>query len=502
VNSDKLTAAAGKFSPRRAFLFALPFMLGCAVALGLALYGLLHRQLDVQTGKQLLTVFVVCAGLVLVILGWFAGKRPKASVQLRAGHPEQPWRWRADWAAGRVDNSVRRAVFFLWVFVIFFDFVSLVALWVVWHQVRFGSLAMWLGLFFPLIGLAVLVFAALTTRTWRRFGGAVFCPPALPIRPGAVLEGEIRIPVRLRPEPAFYLRLGCVRRTTAQRGKQRIITERMLWQDEKWFRPNLPQPKAGATRLPVFFSPPADLPESTPGTGDGVQWRLEASAKVSGPNFNGLFEVPVYKPVVVPAGEAAPAVPPAPEPMPAAPPAAPADPTLAWQLTLDEVRQAIHSRIQVTDRADGREIDFPAGRNPGFAAGAGVIWLIWTGIILLMLGKHAPLVFPLVFAALDALMSIFLADLWLRHSWLRVTPERVTLRTNWLTYKKETVLAAADVASLKADPGAMAGHATYYDLKLRLRDGREIIAAKHLSHKPEADWLLRQIAAALKRPSF
>ena len=496
MNSDQLSAAAGKFSARRAILFALPFMLGCVLALGLALYGLLHRQLDAQTGKKLLTVFVVCAGLVLVILGWFAGKRPKVSLQLRANHPDQPWRWRADWAAGRVDNSVRRAVFFLWVFVIFFDLVSLVALWVVWHQVRYGSLAMWLGLVFPLIGLAVLVFATLTTRTWRRFGRAAFTPRTLPARPGAVLAGEIRIPVPLQPEPAFYLRLSCVRRTTAQRGKQRVTTERLLWQEEKWFRPNLPQSEAGATRLPVFFSLPADLPESTPGTGDGVQWRLEASAKVSGPDFNGLFEVPVYKPAAVPAGDAALAVTTAPEPAPAA---APADPTLAWQLTLDEVRQAIHSRIQVTDRADGREIDFPAGRNPGFAAGAGVIWLIWTGIIILMLCKQAPMIFPLVFAALDALMSIFLADLWLRRSWVRVTPAQVTLRTSWLTYKKETVLAAADVASLKADLGAMAGHATYYDLKLRLRDGREIIAAKHLSHKPEADWLLRQIAAALKR---
>ena len=71
-------------------------MLGCVLALGLALYGLLHRQLDVQTGKKLLTVFVVSGGLVLVILGWFAGKRPKVSLQLRANHPDQPWLWCAD----------------------------------------------------------------------------------------------------------------------------------------------------------------------------------------------------------------------------------------------------------------------------------------------------------------------------------------------------------------------------------------------------------------------
>jgi hypothetical protein len=504
--SPKKTTAptADKFSPRRAWLCALPFLLLGGVALILALYGLVTRQLDARAGKHLLTLLVVCGGLALVILGWFAGKRTKPAARLQASHPDEPWQWREDWVAGRVDNSVRRAVFFLWVFVIFFDLVSLAALWVAGHQVRYGNPAAWLGLCFPFMGLAVTAFAGHTTRTWRRFGRAVFAPAALPARPGAVLAGEIRIPARLRPQTAFYLRLGCVRRTTAPRGKQRITTERVLWQEERWLRPELPQPEAGVTRLPVFFVPPGHLPESTAGTGDGVQWRLEASAQVSGPDFQGCFEVPVYKPRPVADADATPADPtPAvtgskPVP-PSVPPPLPDDPTLAWQLTLAQIRQSLHSRIRVTDQADGREIVFPAGRAPGFAAGATVLWLIWTGVILLMLWRHAPPLFPLVFAALDALMTVFLADLWLRRSRVRVTPAQVTLQTAWLTHQKETVLAAAEVASLKADPGANAGHTAYYDLKLRTRDGREFIIAKYLSHKPEADWLIRQMAEALKR---
>jgi hypothetical protein len=342
---------------------------------------------------------------------------------------------------------------------------------------------------FPVIALAVLGFAGHTTRVWRRFGRAFLAATTLPVPPGGVLTGEICVPVRLRPDPAFYLRLSCVRRTTAPRGKQRVTTERILWQEEKWFRPNLPQSEPGATRLPVFFPLPAGLPEATAGDRDGVQWRLEASAKVSGPDFHGSFEVPVFKPAAAPAET----------PGTASVAATPPDPTRAWQLTLDEVRQEIHSRIQVTDQAEGRELLFPAGRNPGFAAGASVIWLIWTGAVAFMVLKHAPPLFPIVFAAVDVLMSLFLADLWLRRSRVRVTPAQLTIQTAWLAYRKEVVLAAADVASLKADIGANAGHAAYYDLKIRARDGREFIAAKFLNHKPEADWLIRQIAAALKR---
>jgi hypothetical protein len=61
------------------------------------------------------------------------------------------------------------------------------------------------------------------------------------------------------------------------------------------------------------------------------------------------------------------------------------------------------------------------------------------------------------------------------------------------------VLAAAEVASLKVDVGAHAGHAAYYDLKIFTRKGREHLVAKFLSHKPEADWLIRQLAEPLKR---
>ena len=96
MSNEKLTApATDRFSPRRAFLFASPFLLMGAVALLLMVYGVLTRQLNVRAAKHLLTMLVVCAGLSMVIIGWFAGKRPKPSVQLKASHPDQPWRWRA-----------------------------------------------------------------------------------------------------------------------------------------------------------------------------------------------------------------------------------------------------------------------------------------------------------------------------------------------------------------------------------------------------------------------
>jgi hypothetical protein len=54
------------------------------------------------------------------------------------------------------------------------------------------------------------------------------------------------------------------------------------------------------------------------------------------------------------------------------------------------------------------------------------------------------------------------------------------------------------VANFATEIGANVGHTVYYDLKIRARDGQEFTLAKHLGNKPEADWLVRQMSAALK----
>ena len=55
--------------------------------------------------------------------------------------------------------------------------------------------------------------------------------------------------------------------------------------------------------------------------------------------------------------------------------------------------------------------------------------------------------------------------------------------------KKISVKSSEVAGNLPPRSGAMVGHAAYYDLKLRVRDGKEWMLAKNLNHKPEADWL-------------
>jgi hypothetical protein len=273
--------------------------------------------------------------------------------------------------------------------------------------------------------------------------------------------------------------LSCLRRTTSGSGNNRSTTEKILWQDEKWLRADLPQTDANATGVPVYFKLPDNLPESTTRAGDGIHWRLEASAKLRGPNFHAAFEVPVFQ-------------------LPG-PREISDDPTMQYQMSLDEVRKQVHSKIQVNDLPDGgKEFIFPAARNPGFASGATVFCLIWTGIVALLVWKHAPFLFPFVFGVLDLLMIAFSFDLWFRRSRIAVAAGELKIETARLVFKTQRALKIADAASFTADVGATAGHSAYFDLKVRARDGREITLAKNLNNKPEADWLARQLAMAAK----
>jgi hypothetical protein len=467
----------------RTILLSLPF----AVVGILALVFLLHDEvgsgfrMERQKAMGLLSAAVVCGGLIALIFGISAKKHALTASAAKSDN-ERPWLKRKDWTAGRIVSSSRKTVAILWIFIAFWCAASVVICFaVVPPQLHQGNHAALIALIFPVTGLAMIFFALNTTLAWQKFGQSIFDMAAVPAASGGTLEGEIQVKTKLKPQHGLHLCLSCIRQTTTGSGKNRSTYEKILWQDEKWLRADLPQTDLNATGIPVFFRLPDNLPDSTASFGDGIHWKLEASASLRGPNFHAAFEVPVFK---------------LPEP-----PEISDDPTLQYQMSLDEVRKQIRSKIQVNDLPDGKEFVFPAARNPGFVAGATAIWLVWTGVIILLICKHAPPLLPLVACAADLLMTVFLVNLWFHHSRVTVSAGQVKIETAWLRFKKQRAIKPADVANFTTEIGAQVGHSPYYDLKIRVRDGREFTVAKHLGNKPEADWLVQQMVAALKKSS-
>jgi hypothetical protein len=462
----------------RVMLLSLPFALMAVFALVLLAHDGLHGGLDRQHAMGLLSAAVVCGGLIALIFGINAKKMALNAIVSKTDG-EKPWLKRKDWAAGRITSSLRKPGWLLWMFVGFWCAASAaISLVVVLPQLQRGNHAALFALVFPVIGLAMIFFALTTTRAWRRFARSIFETTAIPAASGGTLQGRIQVQARLQPQHGWHLRLSCVRRTTTGASNNRQTADKILWQDEKWLRAELPQTAAHATTIPVFFKLPANLPESAVATGDGIHWKLEASAKLRGPDYHASFEVPVFK---------------LPDP-----PALAADPTVQYQISLDEIRQQIHSPIHVKELPDGgREFVFPAGRNPGFASGATLVCLVWTCIIAVLVWNRAPLPFLLISSAIDLLMTAFVLDLWFRRSHVVVNSKGVSIQIAWFAFKKEQRFPAAEIKIIAADFGPTVGHAAYHDLKIVTRNGEEYTLAKNLDSKPEADWLARQMLAAL-----
>jgi hypothetical protein len=85
-------------------------------------------------------------------------------------------------------------------------------------------------------------------------------------------------------------------------------------------------------------------------------------------------------------------------------------------MSLDEMRKQIRSKIQVNDCRTARNLFFPPRAIPVFSPARRLIWLVWTGVIVLLICKHAPPLLPLVAGAADLLMTIFLVNLWFHRS--------------------------------------------------------------------------------------
>ena len=465
-----------------ATLFAL--IIGVLGFIGLAALVLLvhdeigsHFNMPRRFASGLLSATIVSGGLIVLLYGIRAKKEAIKAAANRKESDEQPWLQRKDWAAGRIGSSLRKAVWLLWIIVGFWCGASVVISLAVLPQLQPGNRAILLALVF-IVGITALIFAGRTARAWRRFGQSFFELAAVPAPAGGVLQGNIRVRGSLQPHHGWNITLSCIRRKTTGPTNNLKVTEKILWQDEKWLQPGLPQKDSNFTTLPVFFQLPADRPESSPTTGDGIHWRLEAWASLPGPNFHTAFEVPVFK-----LDE---------------PPQVPQDPASAYYVSLDEIRKQIHSQIRINDITDGKEFIFPSGRTPGFAAGALLLCLIWTAIVVLLVLNHAPPLLPLIFGAMDLLMLSYALDLWLRRSHVIIAGKQIKMENAWPGFKKADAVNLSDAAEFFADVGAPVGHVTYYDLKLRTRTGKELTLAKNLGHKPEADWLARQMTAVAK----
>ncbi len=278
-------------------LFLLPFA-GAGVVAG-------YQAFRVGSGDwgqaAMLAVFALVFGGVGFggIAAAAAGRRRLAeAAALEARHPASPWLWRADWAAGRIEDGSRTHMWTAWAFAAFWNLISLpAAVMAVRAAVTEGRTAAWLALVFPLVGAGLLVWAVRTTLRYRRYGISVLELATVPGGVGHSLAGIVRTTSLLQPHDGFLVRLRCIRRVTRGSGKHRSTSETVLWEEERRVRGEPSRTAHGmGMAIPVGFPLPLDAaPTDSRNARDQVLWRLVVAASVPGVDYESTFEVPVFR---------------------------------------------------------------------------------------------------------------------------------------------------------------------------------------------------------------
>lgn len=447
----------------------------------------LHRALrhNLVAMRAVFSLVFVLAGAAILASALALRKKSRATAEAVAAHPDEPWRWRKDWATGHIASSSRSSAKFLWGFGLFWTLMCIPLLFILPDALAKGDRNILIALVFPAIGLGLLAAATLKTLRNAKYGESIFQLASSSGILGGPLAGVVHSSRHIQPEDGFRLTLTCVRRVTTGSGKNRRTREDILWQETRTVQRELMDRDFSRTAIPVMFHLPYDAtPTSIAGEAAPVIWRLRAEAATPGLDYQADFEVPVFKTAA------------------SSPDYVPDDGKLAPYLEPPDPERdlAAEKILLYPGQGSGLVAEFPAARHPGAAASLSLFLLLWIGAILLQVHFGAPWIFP----ALSALVGLFLLygalDLWLRSVRIACGRGRLDVQSGWPGLSRNRNLSAADIERFDILRGMQSGRTVYHDLAIRTADGKTLRIGKHIKSRTAANALAQRLNEALPPP--
>ncbi len=265
-----------------------------------AVHGRMHAA---QLVAQLAVGLVLVAGGAIPLWVSFLsrGAEARSLKRRQACHPEAPWMWTAEWSAGRLVYSDRRAVTFVW-FVLLVMTGGLAGISYLNRAVIAEHLNVsWLAVtgFYTIYCLLLLIGYAAGVKLLRgylEFGRSVFEPSSPFGVVGGQLAGNIRTRMREIPPAGVELTVSC-RRLDPTSPTADVGAGTGVWQSHLTVQPSQAGLGPDGAVIPVAFAIPADAPESDAWSPDRrIVWTLRATASVPGPiPYDCEFTVPVFR---------------------------------------------------------------------------------------------------------------------------------------------------------------------------------------------------------------
>ena len=474
---DGFDAGRGRWIVGGCFaIFAVPFFIAGVAIINTGLRELNRGQRDaaILLGAGIaFTAF--SAGIVALV--WYGLRRAQAAAQLRAAHPMQPWLWRADWSARRIEESATSRAAALLVFALMWNAIALPLLLVLGRRVA-GNPPAAIAVVFAAIGVALLgggIYAALRRH---KFGRSVCEIDRLPIEPGQRVSGAIALRGTQVPESGYRLVLSCINRIITGCGKNRSVTDDVLWDAEQQVSGALAAPSPDGMRVPFSFDVPADAPSSEVRTpSDAVLWQLAVTAELPGIDYAATFELPVF----ATAGDAA-------------------------------AHHAIHreeaarrelspkSRVSIAPLPSGGiELRVAPLRDARAFATFFIVAAVWFGMIAFMWTMGAPRPVSVFFVLFGLLILAVAIDFFAGSSMVSADRAGIRARHSILGLSSTKSIDAQQIASIDPKVGGHVGKHPYFDVEARLADQSTRTLARYFESRGDAEIVAAKLWAALLR---
>jgi len=461
----------------------------CAIGVA-CIYGAIVTLQDGDTTNAILILIAALAfggfGLGVLALTSAGFRSQVREAALRAAHPDEPWKWRDDWATGQVRSMGKSATWFFWGLAILWNLIAAPTLIFLPEEIiENENYAALLGLLFPLVGIGLIVVAVRKTIQRVKYGDCLFQMVRVPGTLGGEVTGTILFPRGLPNAESLNVRLSCVHSELQRTNKGSSTYEEVRWQTEQSVI-QLSPTGGGATQSAVVrFQVPYDVsPTGRIDERNSVLWKLEANAAVPGVDFATSFEIPVFKSTAS-----------------------------SPQLTEEQLRSE--------DVSKGTPIIAPAD-HPGVAivpsTGGGTefilrtrggirgtfpamaIVLIFAGIAALIAYAGAPFIFPLVFGMFALFLVSIVAFLAFGESRIIVEAGRVSVRNSLfgIPFLASRRVPCTSITKIGVKGESQGGKRGYYSITLTQEKGKTISPFLFLYERRQADWLAEEVRKAME----
>tara|TARA_R110001592_G_scaffold33571_2_gene116166 strand:+ start:425 stop:1927 length:1503 start_codon:yes stop_codon:yes gene_type:complete len=262
-----------------------------------ALYGR-GSSMDEGLGYGMVSILLLLFGLGIVFVLPSAIQRFVSNLKLAVQHPEEPWRWKSDWARDQAENQCHTSAALPSCSGLFLLLISTPPLLGKVPGIFTGDpIGLALGLALPLVGSCLLALAAFLQWRARKYGASTLLLDSNPGVVGGWLNTHLQSKLQLGPSEILMASLKCyyIARTSGGTGGRSGSSKHLIWRlDQEIPAHAVEQLDDQITRIPLSFYIPYDSKATTPGERD-YYWELHLQVRVAGPNYKAEFRVPVFK---------------------------------------------------------------------------------------------------------------------------------------------------------------------------------------------------------------